>query len=369
MKFWNLAASTAEDGAKVLDVAIFGDIEGWLDGVSSKDIAEQLAAHPDAKRITSRINSFGGDLFAGLAIYNLLQNHPAEVTSIVEGMAGSAASIVAMAGRTVMSRGAMLFVHNPIAGVHGNAEDMRQMADILDKAQSSLLAVYKKKTGRTTAQLKTMLNAETWMTAEEAKSNGFADAIASDKPVKAKADGEMVILNSMSVPRTKVPQQILNLIPLESPVETPEPVAAQPVIIAQPVAAESPLGVVVRPTPVTRESIPAEIVASLLTEGHAAGVTAERARLRSIDELGATGDLVMAAKYGETPGTAESLAVTLWKSQQAAGVNVLAARRIESAAAAGVSAAAPDATRHASEASAAKQIAAYANGRGRGGVR
>src|SRR5262245_44739526 len=101
MNFWNLAPKTEADGSKSLDITIYGEIDGfWGDGVVSAEIAKQLAAHKDAKKITQRINSRGGDVFGGIAVYNAITGHGAEVTSIVEGLAGSAASLIAMAGRT-----------------------------------------------------------------------------------------------------------------------------------------------------------------------------------------------------------------------------------------------------------------------------
>ena len=208
MKFWNLTAASDAAGVEHLNVDIFGDIEpGFFgDGVASSEIAAQLGAHPTAATITARINSFGGDLFGGIAIHNLLQSHGAKVTSIVEGIAGSAASIVAMAGKTVMHRGSMLMIHNPQTITAGDAADHRQTADVLDKARNSLVAIYQAKTGKSPSDLKALMDAETWMTAEDAKAAGFADEIAT-KPVKATAAGDMVIWNSIAFARSSLPDR------------------------------------------------------------------------------------------------------------------------------------------------------------------
>ncbi len=365
MKFINIEPVIGEDGAKVLDVSLFGEIDpGFFgDGVASKEIAAMLAAHADATKIMVRINSIGGDLFGGLAIYNLLRNHGAEVTSIVEGLAASAASIVAMAGRTVMGRGAMLMIHNPMTFTIGDAEDHRQQADVLDKARDSLLAVYQAKTGKKAGELRKMLDAETWLTAEEAKREGFADEIA-DKPTKAKAMADAVLVNSVLFRREGVPAPILAMatapapaVEDRSPRDPPEPIT---------------LAKLEAMAPELLKAIRAEERAAGIEEGtkagHAAGVAAERARLQAIDDLGLRGcdDLIVAAKYGAAPIDARDLAVLAIKAGKIAGLEILEARAKESKAAAGVRQSAPEKSTEASELETAKSIAEYANRR-RGG--
>ncbi len=370
MKFWNLEANTDAAGIEVLDVSILGDIGAsfFSDGVTAASIDGQLKAHAGAKKIKAQINSLGGDAFEGIAIHNLLRAHGAEITVEIVGVAASAASIIAMAGhKVVMGPGSMLMVHDPWTMAAGGADDLRATADVLDSLRDGLVTIYQNKTGKKPAELRALLKAETWMTAEEAKAAGFADEV-SGKPVKARAEGETVFLNSVGFPRAKVPLAML----------TPEPRA----ITRELLAAEAPALLAAlldegrAAAQAEHATFVSEVRAAARAEGHAAGTNAERARLQAIDELNATGDLVTAAKYGETPGTAESLAVALWKTRDAAGAarqaangNALAARRTESADAAGVRTTTPDATRHASEAEAAKQIAAHANGTRRGGSR
>ena len=385
MKFLNLEAITGEDGSKVLDVSLFGEIDpGFFgDGVASKEIADALTAHADAKEITVRINSVGGDLFGGLAIYNLLRGHGAKVTSIVEGLAASAASIVAMAGRTVMGRGAMMMIHNPMTVTVGDAEDHRQQAEVLDKARDSLLAVYQQKTGKKAGELRKMLDAETWLTAEEAKREGFADEIA-DKPVKARAEGSTVIVNDVSFARSKMPSPILAMAPApvapfvaDDPPLSPNALADEPKIYS---ASDVAKAIAVarqqieqKEIAVTRDTIAAkapELLAALLDEGHAKGAAAERARLQAIDELPVRGhaQLLAAAKYGAEPKTAEQVAVAMLKAEGEKGSAFIEARRTESKEAAGVRQSTPEKTTEVTEREAAKTIADLANRR-RGGSR
>lgn len=211
MNFWNLTASRDKAGAKSLDITVYGDIEGFFDGVSSGEIAKQLADHKDAKTITQRINSRGGDVFAGVAIYNAIASHGAQVTSIVEGLAGSAASLIAMAGKTVMRPSSMLMAHNPWTVARGDANALRETADNLDKVRDAILPIYRAKTGKTDEEIKAILDAETWFTAEQAVSEGFADEVAGEK-VKARASADQVFFGAVGFARERLEPRILAMV-------------------------------------------------------------------------------------------------------------------------------------------------------------
>jgi ATP-dependent Clp protease protease subunit len=173
--FWNLAASGEE-----LALHLHGVIDGALldePSVSTSNLIAEIRASK-AKKITVRINSKGGSLFGGIALYNALQSHPASVVAVVEGLAASAASIVAMGGRTVMQRGTQMMIHSPWALAAGDARDLRRIADVLDKARDGLIDIYQAKTRKSADELRQMLDAETWMSADEAKRHRFADEIA-----------------------------------------------------------------------------------------------------------------------------------------------------------------------------------------------
>jgi ATP-dependent protease ClpP protease subunit len=182
MKFWNLAGSADE-----LTLMVVGVLDGdTLDepSVSTRDLVADLLASPTAKRITVRINSQGGSLFGGIAVYNALESHPASVVAIVDGVAASAASVIAMAGRTVMGRGSKLMIHNPYMLTVGDARELRKTADVLDKVRESLVSIYQAKTRKSPDELRTLLDAETWMDPETAVRNRFADEIAKAPPVQ-----------------------------------------------------------------------------------------------------------------------------------------------------------------------------------------
>lgn len=374
MKIWNLTKSP--DG-KTLDITLYGVIGAdWFGPSTDAVIAQELAENRDATQINVHINSVGGDVFGGIAIYNMLRAHPAAVTCIVEGLAASAASIVAMAGKTVMCRGAMMMIHNPWACVAGAADDMRAAAEMLDKIGGALATVYEGKTGKGLAEIKTLLDAETWMTADEAVKAKFADEIAETMavdPVTAppEASGEAVVWNGVKFPRAALPAQIFAMAKPPAPTVPPAAPASGTVgadVQADGVHLGATVLALVPPLPpqpaLTRAEIAnraPEILAALVEEGRAAGVTAERARIQAIDELGIPGcaDLIATAKYGPTPSDAPTLAMAVVKAGKLAGAELLALRRTESAALANVTPSSPD---RPADAATARVIAAMTHG-------
>ena len=157
-------------------IYIFDEI-GFF-GVSAKDFAKQLKDLGEIREIELHINSPGGSVFDGLAIYNLLNRHAASITVFVDGLAASIASVIVMAGDTViMPENALLMLHRPSGLVLGNADDMRRMAELLEKTEPGLIAAYRSKTGLSDKKIAELMHAETWLTAAEAVELGFADRI------------------------------------------------------------------------------------------------------------------------------------------------------------------------------------------------
>lgn len=131
--------------------------------------------------VTVNINSPGGDMFEGIAIYNLLREHEAKVTVNVMGWAASAASIIAMAGDEIrMGLGTFMMVHNAWGGVVGNRHDMRDAAKIFDGFDAAIADIYEARTGMTRKGIESLMDAETFMGPSDAVKNGFADLIAND---------------------------------------------------------------------------------------------------------------------------------------------------------------------------------------------
>jgi len=169
--------------AKPGEIAILGEIgpEEW-GGISEKSVREQLKAIGPKNAVKVIINSPGGDAFAGIAIYNMLREHPGKVFVSVIGEAASAASIIAMAGdRVEMGEAAFLMIHSAAGMVMGNAADMREFADLLATIDSSVAEVYARRSGMPVKDVLTLMQAETWLTAKEAVSKRFADSMVADQ--------------------------------------------------------------------------------------------------------------------------------------------------------------------------------------------
>lgn len=154
---------------------VIGKMWGGPDEITASNIKKSLDAASKAKSISIRINSPGGQGFEGVAIYNLVKSYGKPVAVFVDGMACSAASIVAMAGDTItMGVGSTMMIHNALTGLYGNAAELRKTAELLDKVSSDFADIYVLRTGVDKAKVQAMMDAETYMSAGEAVTLGFA---------------------------------------------------------------------------------------------------------------------------------------------------------------------------------------------------
>lgn len=185
---WEIRQSA---NAGTVDIYIYGDVEGdsydwWTDEViesetSANHFRDELAKYPNATQINIYINSYGGSVFEGTAIYNQLRRHPAHKTVYIDGFACSIASVIAMAGdEIVMPRNALMMIHNMWMGVVGNAAELRKAADDLDVINAAGRGAYLAKAGDKLPEEKLieMMDAETWLTAEDCITYGLADRLA-----------------------------------------------------------------------------------------------------------------------------------------------------------------------------------------------
>ncbi|KFX20273.1 ClpP-like prohead protease/major capsid protein fusion protein [Pectobacterium betavasculorum] len=188
MKSWfSIKAKTA--GAA--EIKIYDEIGMW--GITARQFSEELAALGQVKQISLFIHSPGGDVFDGIAIYNLLKNHPATITVHIDGLAASMASVIAMAGnKVVMPENAMMMIHKPWGISGGNANEMRDYADLLDKVESVLIPAYANKTGKSADELAQMLEGETWLNGRECVEQGFADELEPAVNVMARLESKRI---------------------------------------------------------------------------------------------------------------------------------------------------------------------------------
>lgn len=170
-----VAADDADTTISMFDV--IGE-DGWSGGGVTVNRISAALRSIGSKDITVRINSPGGDMFEGIAIYNLLRAHPAKVTVEVLGWAASAASIIAMAGDDIrMGTGTFMMVHNAWGVVIGNRHDMREAATLFEQFDAALADIYEARTGMKRADIEQLMDAETFMDPAQAIDYGFADAV------------------------------------------------------------------------------------------------------------------------------------------------------------------------------------------------
>ena len=180
-EFFDAITTPAPAGAgTVATIRMYGPIDSWGGywGISTKDVGQVLDALPDSvTQVILRINSPGGEVFEGISILNMLRAHKATVTAVVDGLAASAASVIAAGcDEAVMSPGTQMMIHSPWTFTMGNAAELRKDAERLDGIEASLVEIYQAKAGD--ADWTALLAEETWLTAAETVTLGLADRVA-----------------------------------------------------------------------------------------------------------------------------------------------------------------------------------------------
>lgn len=163
----------------------------WGDGITAKTFQKELAALGKVTTICVRINSPGGDVFDGFAIFNQLKQHPASIEVDVDGVAASIASIIAMAadpGKLRMAKNALMMIHNPQGGAYGDETELTRVAALLKTVKGNLAETYIDRTGAKRTDVEGWMDEETWFTAESAIERGFADAVTAESQVLAAFD-------------------------------------------------------------------------------------------------------------------------------------------------------------------------------------
>jgi len=221
MKTWFEIRNAASETAEVL---LYDEIGTW--GVTATDFAKELQG-VKARTINLRINSPGGDVFDGIAIYNALKNHPAAVHAVVDGLAASSASFIAQAGDTVlMATGSTMMIHEPHGMTMGDASDHAKMAETLDKMGDTIASFYAIRAGGDEPLWRARMRSESWYRAQEAVDIGLADGV-----VGGKAENRAGIFNLSKFSNVPdwVPQAVAPPIEEPKPEPTPEPLPPSPV--------------------------------------------------------------------------------------------------------------------------------------------
>jgi ATP-dependent protease ClpP protease subunit len=208
---------TITNKANKAEVLIYEDISASSSGAFVRALRDVKA-----DEITVRINSSGGNVFDAIAMTNALRDHPARVTTIVDGLAASAASFIATAGdEVVMNRNSELMIHNPKAMGAGGAQDMRSLADRLDAVRDNIASMYVARAGGTVEQWREVMAAETWYSADEAVQAGLADRVSEQPAVTNSHDLSAFHYAGRSHAPDPLMFQPINHID-SAPVETPQ---------------------------------------------------------------------------------------------------------------------------------------------------
>lgn len=196
-KFWQVKNEVNGNSEILLYGPIAGERSWWGDEVTPRSFAEDLESL-NGKDVTVRINSGGGDVFAAHAIHNQLIAYKGKVTVVIDGLAASAATIIAVAGdRIIMPSNALFMIHNPAIGLsdYYGAEELAQAVNALNAIKDSIVAAYRKRCKVSTEEIAAMMDAETWMGAAECLEKGFVDEI--NGSVTPVLNGNSLIVNSV----------------------------------------------------------------------------------------------------------------------------------------------------------------------------
>ena len=226
-KTWYALQASGEAADRVIEVFVYGEIGTW--GITANQFVQDLRAMDDGvSPVIAAFNSIGGDLFDGLAMHNALSRLGERCTGRVDALAASAASVaVCGAHKVVIASNAMLMIHNPWTYAAGDAEDLRKVATALDQAMEAIIAAYKAKAPDIDeAELRRMVNAETWLTASEAVALGLADSVGEGVTVKACLGQSGALQRYQHAPQALLAQ--LDEPPEPAPELKPEPIPPEP---------------------------------------------------------------------------------------------------------------------------------------------
>lgn len=335
----------AETGENDVEINMYGEIveavptDFWtgepIEGnfIAVDRFLRDLDGLKDKQNITVHINSVGGDLYGGIAIYNRLKALPGNVTTINDGLAASAGSIIFQAGNTrKVHAGSNIMIHQAMGFLYGyyQTKDLKEAIKQLDAGNKAAVNVYAEASGREPEAMKAMLDKETWLTGQEAVDAGLADeVIGDDMPVSMSltADRKQMVVNGVSL-STRGMTNIPARIPVMPAAMAVSPAAEKPPVEDKKEPKERGNEMEIKNVEELRKAYPElvnQIEAAAREAGQTDGVNAERARMQGIEAIeNAIADkaLINSAKYKE-PLTAEQLAFKAMQAQAAIGATML----------------------------------------------
>jgi len=295
LKFWNLVKNEKEKTAELILYGSIGSDEYW-DDISDKVFKQDIENLGDVENITLHINSPGGSVFSAVAIANTLKNHKAKVTANIDGLAASAATIITSACDTVrMPKNALFMIHNPITFAYGNNQEMQKTVEMLDKVKNSIIETYLNKTKTDKETLSELMDNETWMDAETAKTYGFVDEIVDEEVGKEFVENKLIINNmAFDISKFKNFKKARDIV-IDNKKNTKE----------------------VKMTLDELKNQFPDLYDYVLNEGKKIGKEEEKERIKAIDDIGVNNysELIENAKY-VNPMSASELAINILKKQK-----------------------------------------------------
>ena len=289
------AFKNAPDKDGEVELSLYDEIGSF--GIGAKQFIAELKEYK-GQHVHLRINSPGGEIVEGSAIYNALSRHEGGLTVHIDALAASMASVIAMSGDPVyMADNALLMIHNPWTLAAGEAKDLRKQADLLDTMKSNLIRAYQKKSGMEEKAIAKLMDEETWLDAVEAVALGFVDAIEDGVPAAASAKEMRARFDNFA--KAKMQNTAIS----EAEVSAP---AADPVVEETPVAAETVEAVA--DAPVVEEAEVVAVEEAPVAEEAQAAVTADSLVAKISD---------MAAKLSQVEARATAAEAELSKVKEA----------------------------------------------------
>jgi len=319
-KFWNFK-NISETEAELMLYGTISESSWFDDVVSSKQFSDDLKALGDVKNIVVRINSGGGDVFAGHSIYQQLKDHPAKITTKIEGLAASAASVVFMAGdERIAPSTSFLMIHNPASAAWGEVKDFEKMIETLNVIKDGIVNAYSEKTGIDKKSISKMMDTETWMTGEDAVKNGFATRLQKEADNNLVLNGKMLIVNNVNhdLSKFKVIPSILQINAKQDGAEKLQPDAN-----ISNKSREVDKAMEIKTIADLKTAYP-QLVSEIENIAASEGVKNERARIQDIEKIAKNinPDLVNKAKFIE-PTDAKDLAFQALQNDAKNAVNYL----------------------------------------------
>lgn len=350
MKFWNIVTDESSDSA---EITLYGDIvsdqprDFWtgqaIDGnfITPQAFADDLAKCKKKSHVSVRLNSCGGDLFTGIAIHNALKGLSAQKTVIVEGIAASAASVIMCAGDSVeVYPGSIVMIHGVSSFLYDmvNLSDLKKMVKAMDTMENAVAAIYARKTGKETGELRNLMTRETWMTGQESIDSGFADTLLDGEitnrlKLVASAAGKFSLKAGDKIISTDfagtIPEKFNINVVNSASVDTSKPKHSEEQKVDSMTNIQAELTKAWAECEELKNKLNTQT--SILNEAEvkAQAVIGERNRIAAIDDIaeGIDPDLVNEAKFGEHPMNAQELAFKAMQTKQFSGNTYLNARR------------------------------------------